>query len=236
MSCKMDQRSMYIFLIRQGSWVSAIHEWLVIILVLDTIACSATIKHVRETRWTVGKNDSLEKESSHFADHTILSPLHEQPFSSVRDLTKRTWILPFTSDRRLMNFINLIVNYLYWILYEVNGPIVWQGINVKLAPENCTPGSVSRVAIYLDPWWVLVLSIDKSWNSRVAEERSIVGKGKIYDSGKKNDDNRLEFLDFEVLDAFPKAQTFDAACYFLPNWPSSSILSRFDSSIFFSIV
>jgi hypothetical protein len=64
----------------------------VTILGLDVIAYYIVIKYVRKTRWTASKDKDTEMENLDIVEQAIMAALEEQPFSSMRDLSKRTFI------------------------------------------------------------------------------------------------------------------------------------------------
>jgi hypothetical protein len=88
----MDQRSICLFLDRQGFWASDIHGQFVAILDSDAIADSTVTKYLKGRRCTADKEMTAELEGLDVVDQAILSALDEHPFSSVWDLAKRTCI------------------------------------------------------------------------------------------------------------------------------------------------
>jgi hypothetical protein len=66
----------------------------VIILDSDTIARSNVAKHLKETKWSVGKEEGIEAGNANFVDQIILAMIKEQSSLFMRKLTKQTYIPP----------------------------------------------------------------------------------------------------------------------------------------------
>jgi hypothetical protein len=96
----MDQRSICLFLNKQGFSAFDIHRQLVDILKTGSIVGSIITRYLREAVWTAGKAgktgkaERIEMDTQGIIAQAILAVLKELPFSSAQELAKRTYIPP----------------------------------------------------------------------------------------------------------------------------------------------
>jgi hypothetical protein len=165
----MDQRSICLFLDRQGFSASDIHGQFVSVFGSDAIAYSTVTKYLRWMRCIADKEVTWKLESPNVVDQTIPAALDEHTFSSVRDLTKRTCILPTTVWRWLTNSIGSVVKHLRSVSHKLN--------DAQLAARVQMSNELSRILrspehqnwqYFITPWWVVVLFINILRNYLVA--------------------------------------------------------------------
>jgi hypothetical protein len=85
----MDQRSICLFLDRQGLSASVIHEQLVAVLGPDAIVDSIITSNLRRLLWTPDTEARPISGGPDIVDQAIRTAVDEQPFSSVRSIAKR---------------------------------------------------------------------------------------------------------------------------------------------------
>jgi hypothetical protein len=120
MLCRINQRSICIFLDKQRFSAFDIRRKLVDVLNTEAIAYSRVTRYLGEARWTTGKAEKTEMKTQDVVAQAILAVLEELPLSSVRELAKRKCIPPTTVYRRLTNSMRFIVKYLRWVPHKLN--------------------------------------------------------------------------------------------------------------------
>jgi hypothetical protein len=116
----MDQRSICLFLDKQGFSATDTNGQLIAVLGSDEIASSIVTKYLTGMRCTAHREVNPKLENSYVIDQAILAALDEHLFSPVRDLAKKTCISPTMGWRRLTNSIGFVLKYLYLISYKFN--------------------------------------------------------------------------------------------------------------------
>jgi hypothetical protein len=97
-----------------GVLVFDIHRQLVDVLETEIIAYSTVTRYLRESLWTARKTERTERETQDVVAQAILATLEELPFSSVRELSKRTCTSSTIVYRRLTNSMGFVLKHLRW--------------------------------------------------------------------------------------------------------------------------
>jgi hypothetical protein len=114
----MDQKSIVLYLYMNGMALDAIHEDLVRMLEENAIAYSTVTKYVRSIRFPP-KQDAPSAEpmpvETSPVDQAILTALADYPFSSVRELSRLTYLPRSTVHRYLTRSLRFTIRRLRWI-------------------------------------------------------------------------------------------------------------------------
>jgi transcriptional regulator of acetoin/glycerol metabolism len=115
----MEQRSIVLCLARKGLSPLAIHDDIVITLGADAdadaVSDSSVTRHLRDAVFASSnpRTDLSEPEAQFDdCDHAILLALAEQPFASVRELSRLIHLPRTTVHRRLTKSLEFRVRYL----------------------------------------------------------------------------------------------------------------------------
>jgi hypothetical protein len=154
-------------------------------------------------------------EGSNAVDQAILAALEERPFSSVRDLAKRTCILLYTIHWRLTNSISFVVKHLRWIPRRLN--------EAQLAARVQISSELLRIIRSVEYYgWQYLLTFDESWFYLSTNYKIILlRKDEPSPARKKHMIQAKEMIitivcdpiGFHVIGILPKVQTFNAAYY-----------------------
>jgi transcriptional regulator of acetoin/glycerol metabolism len=115
----MDQRTICLYLSRNGFSVHVIHEELVHILGPDAITYSMATYHLRASRWTAQTEERHSDLPPDVIDNSILEALDQTPFASVRELAKATCIPRTTVWRRLTESLGFVVKHLHYVPHSL---------------------------------------------------------------------------------------------------------------------
>jgi hypothetical protein len=119
----MDQKAIVLSLHMKGIWLDAIHEDVMRVLGESAVAYSTVTKYVRSEK-SPPKNDGplsqpLTVEPGP-VDQAILTALADDPFSSVRELSRLTCLPRSTVHRHLTDSLHFRIQYLRWIPHLLN--------------------------------------------------------------------------------------------------------------------
>jgi hypothetical protein len=119
----MDQKAIVLYLHMRGMSLDAIHEDLMRVLGENAMAYSTVTKYVRSEKFPP-KNDGLPSEPISAqpgpVDQAILTALADEPFSSVRKLSRLTCLPQSTVHRHLTNSLHFRIQHLRWIPHLLN--------------------------------------------------------------------------------------------------------------------
>jgi hypothetical protein len=116
----MDQKPIVIYLRMKGMDLDAIHDDLVRTLGKAAIAYSTVTKYARSSQFS-GRKETTPPESPNVerspVDEVVLTALAEFPFpfSSVRELSRRSCLPRSTMHRHLMQSVRFTVQHLRWV-------------------------------------------------------------------------------------------------------------------------
>jgi hypothetical protein len=115
---KMEQRSIFLYPARKGLSPLAIHDNLVTTLGADAMSHSSVTCYLRDAVFASSNPPTpLSEPEAQFdnCDHAILLALAEQPFASVRELSRLIHLPRTTVHRRLTKSLAFRVRHLRWV-------------------------------------------------------------------------------------------------------------------------
>jgi hypothetical protein len=114
----MDQKTIVLCLRMKGMLLDAIHEYLVRTLGTDAVTYPTVAKYALSAKFSPKKDrpssETAVVESS-TVDDAILAALADYPFSSIRELSRRTCLPRPTVHRHLTHSLRFIIRHLRWI-------------------------------------------------------------------------------------------------------------------------
>jgi hypothetical protein len=155
----MDQCLIVLYLHKKGLSPKEIHEDLVPTLGPDAKAYRTVARYVHDAKCTLLKVTSPPDRISHQpdeSDQAILLALEEQPFSSVRELSRATHLSRMTVYHRLTGPLNFRVRHLRWVHHFLSD--AQKAIRVA----NFQP-LLKTLQDQQDRAWHDVVTLDKSW-------------------------------------------------------------------------
>jgi hypothetical protein len=114
----MVQRSIVLYLVRKGLSPRAIHDDLVATLGADAVSSSSVTPYLRGALFSSSNPPTpLPEPEAQLddCDHAILLARTEQPFASVRELSRLTHLPRTTVHRRLTKSLGFRVRHLRWV-------------------------------------------------------------------------------------------------------------------------
>jgi hypothetical protein len=116
----MEQRSIVLYLARNGLSPLAIHRDLVTTLGADAdaVSYSSVTRYLRDAVFAFSNPPTaLPEPKARFddCDHAILLALAEQPFALVRELSRLTHLPRTTVHRKSTKFLGFRVRHLHWM-------------------------------------------------------------------------------------------------------------------------
>jgi hypothetical protein len=115
----MDQRSIVLYLDRNGWMARVIHDDLVATLCEEAMAYITVRKYLHEAQPGPDDASALPEDfDAHIdnSDEAILGTLEELPFSSVRKLSHATYLRKTTVYRQLCEKLDFTERHLRWVL------------------------------------------------------------------------------------------------------------------------
>jgi hypothetical protein len=158
----MDQRTICLYLNRNGLSAKAIHDELVQIIGSDAIADSIVMSYLRASHRRAQNKEQHSDRPPDVIDNAILQALNQNPFASVRELAKSICISHATVWRRLTESLGFVVKHLYWPRYPPDR-CAMTNLNrlVKRITQILRVCTGQWLAEFYDLGWVLVLFVDK---------------------------------------------------------------------------
>jgi hypothetical protein len=111
----MDQRLICLFLAIKGLSAQAIHDKLVTVLGSDAITYLTATRYLGQRQFASVRCDPSEEPSRSVLDNAISEVLEKQPFSSIHNLSKLTFIPITTVYRHLTWSLAFVVKHLRWV-------------------------------------------------------------------------------------------------------------------------
>jgi hypothetical protein len=78
------------------------------------------MKHLKETKEIMRKDEGIEVMVPDFVDQAILAVLEDQSFLSLLVLAKRTCTSPFMIHRRVKNSMRFVAKHLHWVSHRLS--------------------------------------------------------------------------------------------------------------------
>jgi hypothetical protein len=156
---KMDQRTIVAYLALKRLSAHAIHKDLMATLRRDAMAYSTIAHYLHEAHCSHSSQRTTSIEVSKALDDSnevILSSLDENPFASVRQLSRFTHIPPMTVYRSLTNSLRFTVRHLRWIPHALSHAQKKQ--RVELSRQL-----LWKLRIQCDRVWHNLVTLDESW-------------------------------------------------------------------------
>ena len=155
----MDQKSIVLYLRMKGMSLEDIHSDLVTTLGTDAVAYTTVTKYARSASF-VPKKDGPPNEPTNvepdLVGHAILAALAEHPFSSVRELSRRTCLPRSTVHRHLTHSLGFRVRHLRWVPHFLTAE--QKQMRVTMSRELLRVLSVQRARQWHD-----IVTLDESW-------------------------------------------------------------------------
>jgi AraC-like DNA-binding protein len=132
----MDQRSTVPYVSMKGLSAKAIHQELVQTLGAEAVAYPAVTWHLRTAKFPAQSKEVPRKAGVSWTDAVdaaILMALTNNPFYSVRDLSRLTHLSRSTVHRRLTEVLGFAICHLHWIPHRL--PDDQKTIKVNLSRE-----------------------------------------------------------------------------------------------------
>jgi hypothetical protein len=111
----MDQKTIVLYLRMKGISFNVIHEDLVRTLGTDAVTSTTVIKDARSAKFSP-KNERPSSEPRvvelNSVDDAILAALVDYPFSSIRELSRRTCLHRSTMHRHLIHSLRFTIRHL----------------------------------------------------------------------------------------------------------------------------
>jgi hypothetical protein len=155
----MDQKTIVLDLHMKGISLDAIHEDLVRTLGTDPVTSSTVTKYARSAKFSPKKDqpssDRPVVESS-LVDDALFAALADYPFSSIRELSRRTCLPRFTVHRHLTHSLRLTIRHLRCVSHLLIAE--QKRIRVDMSRELLRVVSVQMARQEHD-----IVTLDESW-------------------------------------------------------------------------
>ena len=155
----MDQKTIVLYFRLKGMALDAIHEDLVRTLGTDAVAYSTVTKYARTAHFGPMKDrppsESADAQTSP-VDEAILTALAEHPFSSIRELSRRTCLPRSTVHRHLVQSLRFTIRHLRWVPHFLTDD--QKERRVMISHELLRVLSVQR-----SRQWDSIVTLDESW-------------------------------------------------------------------------
>ena len=214
----MDQRSIALYLSRKGLSATLIHQELVDTLGPEAAAYSTVTWYLREARFA-GQSEEVPIETelmtTNPVDVAILGALSDRPFSSVRQLSRLTYLSRTTVHRHLTESLCFTVRYLRWILHRLSDQ--QKAIRVNLSRELLRVLEVQQSRSWHD-----IVTLDESWfYFSTDHERMWLAPGETVPDRERHLIQSPKMMitivwnpsGFHIVTALPKGLKFNA-CYY----------------------
>jgi ATPase subunit of ABC transporter with duplicated ATPase domains len=155
----MDQRTIVAYLALKGLSARAIHEDRMATLGRDAMAYSTVARYLHDAHCSPSRQRTASVESSRAiddSDEALLSSLDENPFASVRQLSRLIHIPPTTVYRRLTKSLGFTARHLRRVLRALSRAQKKQ--RVELSRQL-----LRTVRIQCDLAWHDLVTLDESW-------------------------------------------------------------------------
>jgi hypothetical protein len=155
----MDQRPIALYLSMKGLSATLIYQELVDTLGREVAAYSTVTWYLREARFA-GQSEEVPIETELMTpnpvDIAILGALADRPFSSVRELSRLTYLSRTTIHRHLTESLCFAIRYLRWIPHRLSDQ--QKAIRVNLSRELLRVLEVQQSRDWHD-----IVTLDESW-------------------------------------------------------------------------
>jgi histone-lysine N-methyltransferase SETMAR len=165
----MDQRMIVAYLALKRLSARAIHEDLTATLGRDAMAYSTVARYLHDAHCSPLHQTTLSVDvprSLDDSDQAILSALDENPFASVRQLSRLTHIPPTTVYRRLTQSLGFTARHLRWVPHALSQ--LQKAQRVELSREL-----LRTLRIQHDRAWHDIVTLDESWFYLTTDHESI---------------------------------------------------------------
>lgn len=155
----MDQRSIVLYLARKGLSAKAISDDLVATLGPDAKSYATVTRFLREAKFpSPNPLATFSEETPGYDDSSeaILLALSEQPFASIRQLSRLTHLPPTTVYRRLTQSLGFHVRHLRWIPHRLSHS--QKSDRVELSRQLLSMLEIQQVRSWHD-----IVTLDESW-------------------------------------------------------------------------
>jgi hypothetical protein len=141
----IDQRSIAFCLSMKGLFSKEIHQKLVQTLGFQAVAYPTVTWHLHAAKFPAQSKKACDAEDS--VDAGILKTLTDNPFPSVRDLSRLTCLSRSAVHRRLTDSLGFTLGHLNWIPHQLSDH---QGQLASRAPASAAKAATPRVVQHLD--------------------------------------------------------------------------------------
>jgi hypothetical protein len=130
----MTQRPIVAYLLLKGMSTSEIHDDIIATLGLDTVSYSLVTRYLREARFPPSKPEphpaDVQRDLND-SDQAILAALEDNPFASVRQLSRLTRLPSTTVYRRLAQSLGFVARHLRWVPYTLSDSQKGERVNLS---------------------------------------------------------------------------------------------------------
>jgi hypothetical protein len=158
---QMDQRSIVLYLARKKLSALDIYTDLVQTLGPDAVSYPSVTRFLRDAKCTLPNPPATfsdEMPGSDDSDEAILLALTEQPFASIRQLSRLTHLSRTTVYRRLTQSLGFHVRHLRWVPHRLSD--AQKSNRVELSQRL-----LSMLTTQQSRYWHDIVTLDESWVS-----------------------------------------------------------------------
>jgi hypothetical protein len=152
----MDQRSICLFLAMKRLSARDVHNELVAVLGLNATAYSTVTSCLRQRQFPAISSGPADEPPAAMIDDAILDALDKQPFSSVRELAKLTFIPTTTVYRHLTRSLGFVLKRLRWVPHTLTDTQKAQRITLSNQ-------LLLEIRSIKHQGWHFMITIDESW-------------------------------------------------------------------------
>jgi hypothetical protein len=156
---KMTQRPIVVYLSLKGIQAREIHDDIVATLGPDAASYSSVYRYLRGARFPPSKPETHPADVQRDlddSDQAISAALEDNPFASVRQLSRLTHLPSTTVDRRLTQSLGFVAHHLRWVPHALSD--AQKGERVNLSRRLLRMLEVRR-----DRAWHDIVTLDGSW-------------------------------------------------------------------------
>jgi hypothetical protein len=215
MSDRIDQRSICLFRALKGLSARLVSNELTAVLGADVIAYSIVTKYLRQMQFASILVDPSQGPATISIDQIILDALEHYPFSSIRELAGSTCIPTTTVHRHLTQSLGFGVKHLRWVPHTFSP-------TQKTERATLSIETLRQLRSVEHHGWQLIITLDESWFYLSADKEQIwhhvkeqppEGPRDTFQDSKVMVIIAWNRLEFHLLDALPKGNTFNAEYY-----------------------
>lgn len=215
---ELDQKSITIFLHLQGKTNNMIYNEMKEVLGATSVSYSSITRYIRNYIIAQNSHQDVKAEKINVHDETdklILKELEEEPFASVRQIARTTGIPKSTVYRHLTEKLNYVNMHLKWIPHKLTTEQKHERVACSLELIKMLTSAENRGWNYFvtgdESWFYLNYEYEQKWVQSGEEPptrvKRMISDEKVMITVFWNPNG------FQVIDALPRDQTFNAYYY-----------------------